>query len=202
MNDHRLQTWCIIILLSKLETSGTASFCLTQESTEAGEGALCTAVWWFWCQHHASHIPVVWVASTPLSLLPDLGVSNCLLVQWDRAAPPHRQAGSREQGRIPSEMISIHPRVSSLSTLMDELMKQREGGGLVLDINSWRSAERYSVFLQGGHFTPGVCSCVASKWFVCYFSFLRMRLHCLEMNAHSPYRMKLLIAQAMFFCMS
>lgn len=37
------------------------------------------------------------------------------------------------------------------------------GGGLVLDINSWRSAERYSVFLQGGRFTPGDCSCVAFK---------------------------------------
>ena len=145
-----------------------ASLCLAQESTEAGDGALCTAVWCDWCRHHASNILMVWVAGAPLSLLPDLGFSHGLLVAWDRAAPPRTQAGSGEQGRLPSEMISIHPRVSSLSTLMDELMKQREGGGgLVLDINSWRSAERYSVFLQGGHFTPGVCGCAASKWFVC-----------------------------------
>ncbi len=70
-------------------------------------------------------------AGVPLSLLPDLGFSHGLLVAaWDRAALPCRQAGSEEQGRLPSEMISIHPRVSSLSTLMEELMKQMEGGGI------------------------------------------------------------------------
>lgn len=41
------------------------------------------------------------------------------------------------------------------------------GGRLVLDINSWRSVGEYSVFLQGGHFTPGVCGSIASKWLLC-----------------------------------
>lgn len=62
-------------------------------------------------------------------------------------------------------------------------------GGLVLDINSWRSAGRYSVFLQGGRFTPGVCSCIASKWFVCTEHLLHhfLRLHCFETNAAGWY---------------
>lgn len=86
-----------------------------------------------------SHILMVRAARGLLSLLPDLEHSHGLLVAWDTGALPHRQEGSGEQGRLPCDMISVHPRVLSLSTIIDELMKQREkgvGGGLVLDINS------------------------------------------------------------------
>lgn len=175
VNDHRLPTRCIILLFVLITSPWQPELASVSERSEAGEEASRETVRRCRCLLYACHILLMRVAGAPLSPPPDFrDTATVCRFARGRAALTRRQEGGGRggKGRLHSEVIFIQPQSPELEhnnrwTNEARGRRGRGWGGLVLDINSWRSAGSHSVFLQGGCFTPGDCSCVGSEWFVC-----------------------------------